>query len=269
MWDKQVKPAVLIANTEHSSSRFLIMLSLLLMTITVMLVSVTPVYATSACCMQNEFMLVTQKGVQTVSFRHDWITRTERAAQSAYKDGDYYLAKRLWAALANEGHADSAYKLGMLYDMGEHVAYDSGQAVYWYQHAAEQGHRQAQHNLAVAYANGEGVELDISMALKWWQLAALQGNPDSQYNLGIIFAMGSHGVQKNLDKAKQWWRKAAINGDALAQYNLGTLYANGEGHVRSYCEATRWWEKSADAGVKQASWALEVIKTHREYSACW
>jgi hypothetical protein len=76
-------------------------------------------------------------------------------------------------------------------------------------------------------------------------------------------------VKKNLEKAKKWWRKAAMKGDPMAQYNLGTIYANGEGHVRSYCEAIRWWEKSASSGVKQASWALEVIKTRRDFHACW
>ena len=55
----------------------------------------------------------------------------------------------------------------------------------------------------------------------------------------------------------------------MAQYNLGTIYVNGEDEVTSYCEAMRWWEKSAEKGVQQASWALEVIKSRRDYQSCW
>jgi TPR repeat protein len=269
MRQQQTQIAISVDNKAESNTR-LIMTTLLVVLMTCLLFSITSKsHAGNHCCMLNELDLVTSQGVMSISYQAGWKEKLRKQAKAAFLDGDYHLARRLWRALAYQGDTDAAFRLGMAYDTGKTVQHDARKAAYWYRRAAEQGHRHAQHNLAVAYANGEGVELDIKQAIKWWKMAARQGNSDSQYNLGIIYAMGSHGVERNIAKAKQWWRKAAMNGDAMAQYNLGTLYANVGGQVRSYCEATRWWEKSANAGIKQASWALEVIKTHKEYTACW
>ena len=213
--------------------------------------------------------LLKHEQTKSVGYQLPWIERLTKVSEEAFNDDEHALAMRIWQTLADAGDSESAYKLGMLYDMGgDGVEQDATQAAFWYLQAAKAGHLHAQHNLAAAYASGDGVEMDISLALVWWKRAARTGNSDSQYNLGIVYAMGVHGVKKNLDQAKKWWRKAAMKGDPMAQYNLGTIYANGE-DVRSYCEATRWWEKSALMGVQQASWALEVIKTRHDYHSCW
>ncbi|MGD8927096.1 MAG: tetratricopeptide repeat protein [Thioalkalispiraceae bacterium] len=214
--------------------------------------------------------LVKDRQVHTLGYQVAWTKDLTGMAESAYKQDEFVLARRVWQILAEAGDTKAAFKLAMLYDAGAYgVEQDSTMAAHWYLQAAKAGHLHAMHNLAVAYANGEGVEMDISKAMEWWQRAAKVGNSDSQYNLGILYAMGTYGVKKNLDKAKKWWRKAAVKGDPMAQYNLGTIYANGEGLVRSYCEAMRWWEKSANSGVRQASWALAVIKTRQDFHACW
>ena len=202
-----------------------------------------------------------------IGYRDSWIERVGKMAREAIQADEPYLAQRLWTAMAQEGVADGAYNLGMLYDSGNGVEHDSVRAAYWYRRAAEAGHLHAQHNLAVAYANGDGVEMDFNKALAWWTLAASSGNADSQYNLGIVYATGVHGVAKNLKMAKKWWHMAAMKGDPMAQYNLGTIYAS-EDQVSSYCEAMRWWQKSAEKGIQQANWALEMIKSRHDYRAC-
>ena len=202
-----------------------------------------------------------------IGYRHGWIERVGEMAKEAIQADEPYLAQRLWTAMAQEGVAEGAYHLAMLYDSGNGIAHDSVRAAYWYRRAAEAGHLHAQHNLAVAYANGDGVEMDFNKALAWWTLAASSGNADSQYNLGIVYATGVHGVAKNLKMAKKWWRMAAMKGDPMAQYNLGTIYAS-EGQVSSYCEAMHWWQKSAEKGIQQANWALEMIKARHDYRAC-
>lgn len=233
------------------------------------LLSVTKVNAATHTANDAHSALVQDKYARTVGYQTSWVENLSGMAEEAFNDDEYPMAKRIWKMLAEQGNADAAYKLGMLYDTGvDGVEQDAAEAAQWYLQAAQKGHLHAQHNLAVAYASGDGVEMDISKALVWWKRAAQTGNSDSQYNLGIVYAMGVHGVKKNLDKAKKWWRKAAMKGDPMAQYNLGTIYANGE-DVRSYCEATRWWEKSARKGVEQASWALEIIKTRQDYQSCW
>ena len=215
-------------------------------------------------------LLQKHRYAQTVGYNTDWTRQIKGVAEKAYKEDEYALAYRMWSMLAEAGNADAAYKLGMLFDIGNSdIRQDARRAAHWYMQAARAGHLHAQHNLAVAYASGDGVELDISKAISWWERAARQGNSDSQYNLGIVYAMGTHGIRRNLEQAKTWWRKAAMKGDPMAQYNLGTIYANGDGHVRSYCEAIRWWEKSASKGIQQASWALELVKTRQDFRACW
>ncbi|MBI3563504.1 MAG: sel1 repeat family protein [Gammaproteobacteria bacterium] len=189
-------------------------------------------------------------------------------ANHAYDEGEVYLAFRLWSALAEQGHADAAFKLGMLYDRGEVVEHDASRAAYWYKQAAQSGNALAQHNLGVAYANGDGVEINMEAAMEWWIKAAQQGNVDSQYNLGIVYAMGSHGYQRDTIKAAQWWRRAANKGDAMAQYNLGALYANGDKAVRDVCEALHWLSQSAAHGIPQATQVLEAVKSQREAGTC-
>ncbi len=225
--------------------------------------------ASSRSAYQYQTSEIKRAHVQTVGFHLAWIERFSGMAEDAFDEEHYPLARRIWIALAQQDHAEAAYKLGMMNDMGLGMERNAVIAAQWYRQAAENGNVHAQHNLAVAYANGDGVEMNINGAMYWWQLAAASGNADSQYNLGIVYAMGVHGVQKNIDEAKKWWRKAAIEGDPMAQYNLGTIYANGEDQIKSYCEAMRWWEKSAQKGIQQASWALEIIKTRQDYLACW
>jgi len=227
------------------------------------------VVASSRSAYQYQDTAITRAQVQTVGYHLAWVERLSGVAEDAFEQEHHQLARRVWTALAEQSHAEAAYKLGMMYDMGLGVNRDATTATHWYRRAAENGNVHAQHNLAVAYANGDGVDMNIDHAMRWWQQAARSGNADSQYNLGIVYAMGVHGIKKNIDEAKKWWRKAAINGDPMAQYNLGTIYANGEDQVKSYCEAMRWWEKSAQKGIQQATWALEIIKTRQDYLACW
>jgi uncharacterized protein len=189
-------------------------------------------------------------------------------ANQAYDDGEIYLAQRMWLGLAEQGHGDAAFKVGMLYDRGETVAPDPKQAASWYARAAKSGNVYAQHNLGVAYANGDGVEANIITAVEWWLKAAEHGNVDSQYNLGIVYAMGTQGYARDITKAAQWWRRAALKGDAMAQYNLGALYANGDKNLRNVCEAMHWLQQSASRGVTQANEVLETIKVQQESSRC-
>lgn len=203
-----------------------------------------------------------------IGYRQANFDKIYAQANQAYDAGEIHLAYRLWQGIAEQDHADAAFKLGMLHDRGDGVEHDASIAAHWYLRAALVGHHYAQHNLGVAYANGDGVEIDIRAAISWWQRAAEQGNVDSQYNLGIVYALGTHGITQNTEMAESWWRKAAQGGDPMAQYNLGALYANGTNGVRNVCEAVLWLEKSAKNGITQAKDIMDVVKKESGYSAC-
>jgi len=111
---------------------------------------------------------------------------------AAYQAGNVSLAFKEFSASAKDGHADSQYNLGLMYEYGIGVGKDEREAIAWYQKSAEQGNSNAQYNLAVLYENGRGSDV-------------------------------------NFERAYQWYRKAAEQGDALAVGNLGMLYLRGQG----------------------------------------
>ena len=93
-------------------------------------------------------------------------------AQSAYNQGNYAEAVRIWRPLAARGDTRSEYMLGKAYDRGQGVAQNYAVAAQWYLRAAEQGLPEAQADLGTMYASGHGVPLDYALAIKWWDRAA-------------------------------------------------------------------------------------------------
>ena len=57
----------------------------------------------------------------------------------AYDKGDYATAFDLFSKAAELGLAFSQFNLGLMYDKGQGVAQDDGQAVIWYRKAADNG----------------------------------------------------------------------------------------------------------------------------------
>jgi len=93
-------------------------------------------------------------------------------AWAAYQRGDYATALQLWQPRALLGVAFAQNNLGMLYEHGQGVPQDYGEAAKWYRLAAEQGNPTAQSNLASMYYVGEGVPQDYVQAYMWISLAA-------------------------------------------------------------------------------------------------
>ena len=97
------------------------------------------------------------------------------AGLEAYKRGDYATAYKEWLPLAEQGHADAQFNLGLMYAKGEGVPQDDAEAVKWYRLAAEQGEARAQTNLGFMYYKGEGVPENYVRAFAWINLVAAQG----------------------------------------------------------------------------------------------
>jgi TPR repeat protein len=152
---------------------------------------------------------------------HDNAKQLEEANQ-AYKNKNYQKAFVLYSLLAEQGHTDAQFSLGRMYDHGEGVSHDTGQAVQWYRKAAEQGNAKAQFNLGVMYANGEGVNKDKVKTFQWYRKAAEQGYTNAQFNLGWMYEKGD-GVSQAKEQAIYWYKKAAEQGDTDAQNRLTYL----------------------------------------------
>ena len=158
---------------------------------------------------------------------------------------------------AEQGDADSQFKLGVMYDNGLGVPENDAEAVRWFRLAAEQGNIEAQFILGRMYTNGDGVPQDTAEAARWHRLAAENGYVDAQTILGFRYSLGL-GVPKDFAEAARWFQLAAEQRDAEAQYNLGVMYENGEGVPQDDAEAARWLRLAAEQGHPEAQLNLGV-----------
>ncbi len=132
--------------------------------------------------------------------------------QAAYDSGDYQTAIAEWQPLAEAGHADGQFGMGLLYANGFGVPLDDEQALNWYLLAAAQSHAEAQCNIAVMYANGWGVPQSDEEAFKWYSLAADQGVTPAQIGVAKMYS-GGFGVAQDKVQAHKWFTIAAELGD--------------------------------------------------------
>ena len=146
-----------------------------------------------------------------------------------------------------------------MYDAGEGVPQDDGEAVKWFRLAADQGDALAQYSLGDMYRTGEGVPQDYGEAVKWFRLAADQGDASAQNNLGVMYEYG-RGVPQDYGEAVKWYRLAADQGDALAQNNLGLMYAKGEGVPQNYIQAHMWLNLAGARGNEKARKTRDIVK---------
>lgn len=69
------------------------------------------------------------------------------------------------------------------------------------------------------YEQGQGVPQNYGEALRWYRKAAGQGYASAEYNLGNMYYYG-RGVTQDQAEAVRWYRKAADHGDEYAQQVL-------------------------------------------------
>ena len=176
----------------------------------------------------------------------------------AYLAQDYGAALDAWRPLAEDGHAEAQFGIGLCYENGRSVERDLTLAAVWYRKAAEQGLDEAQFNLGNLYLNAEGVPQDLAEAVRWFRRAAEQGMTHAQVNLGYSYETGS-GVAKDAEKAVSWYRRAAEQNFSQAQYYLGAAYERGNGVKEDLPLAAAWYGRAADQGIVLAVNRLEVL----------
>jgi hypothetical protein len=127
---------------------------------------------------------------------------------TAYQDGDYAEALRLWRPLANQGNAIAQAELGVMYTYGRGVPQNDAQAVAWLSKAAAQGNAWGEGRLGQMYLNGQGVQRDYAQAHMWLRKGAEQGDSLSQDSLGYLYETGK-GVPQDYIQAHMWYNLAA------------------------------------------------------------
>ena len=112
-----------------------------------------------------------------------------------------FLALVIVSALAVRASAGPFEDGGIAYDRGDH-----GTALQLWQPLAEKGHMEAQYNLGVMYADGAGVPRDDAAAHMWFTLAAAQGFEDAQKAREILVRRMTHGQIEEARLMTREWR---------------------------------------------------------------
>jgi cell division septation protein DedD len=144
-----------------------------------------------------------------------------QSALAAYRRGDFVVALKELRPLARAGMSEAQSVLALMYEYGQGVAADMGQAVQWYRRAAEGGHLGAQFILAGLYARGIGVPRDDAEALRWYRRAARRGHDEAQYQLARMLEDG-RGTAQDMATALHWYQEAAANGNRKAMQRLAS-----------------------------------------------
>ena len=113
--------------------------------------------------------------------------------------------------MAQNGDAESQYKLGLNYIYGTDVPKDPAKAAEWFSKANDQDYLPARRELGILLASGEGVEQDFDKAVQYLSDAADQLDPSALYHLGIMYEHGI-GLEKDLQKAVRMLAYAAEMG---------------------------------------------------------
>ena len=113
--------------------------------------------------------------LSTVSIGMSWSGDYQKGLDAA-QNGNYTAALKEWRPLAEQGHSESQFVLGLLYRNGKGVEKDFSTAIKWYLFAAENGHAKAQAKLGYMYVNGEGVNKNYVRAYMWGRLSEINEN---------------------------------------------------------------------------------------------
>ncbi len=133
------------------------------------------------------------------------------SGQSALARGDHASAAAHYLKAAENGHAEAAYTLGLLFSGGGQLPENKSEAFKWMRMSAEKGYAPAQEHLGMWYMVGGLVPEEPAEAVRWFRKAADQGERSAMYFLGTLYA-GGEGVPKDVDAALGWFQMAAAKG---------------------------------------------------------
>ena len=133
------------------------------------------------------------------------------AGVAAARAGDYTTALREWRPLAENGHRDAQFNLGLIYANGLGVARDDAEALAWYRRAAERGDAGAQHTVGEFYAFGRGVAPSNVQAVAWMTVAADNGAPKAELLDTLKSHMGAASLKQALRLADEVRRQCRVD----------------------------------------------------------
>ena len=153
-------------------------------------------------------------------------------------------------ALANKGHAEAQYHVGMMHNNGIGTRQDPRQAFEWFQKAAASNDPLGAYKLG-CYYDGQGagiVTADSNEALKYKLVAAKAGYSLAQHDVANLYDR-----QGNSEEALKWWKMAGDQGYPRALYSLSMAYSAGKGTPRDLSLSYAYFKLSTLAPRKNVN----------------
>lgn len=137
-------------------------------------------------------------------------------AKTRAKNREKYIldAHKIVKKLVSNHSTEATFYLADCYSCGLlGLEVDPKEAFILYQTAAKAGHAQSAYRVAVCYEMGQedggGTRRDPNKAVHWYQRAATLGDTPAMYKLGVIQLKGLLGQPKNPKEALNWLKRAA------------------------------------------------------------
>lgn len=161
------------------------------------------------------------------------------------------------------------YFLAKLFEKGQHVTRNVGEAIRLYQLSVQQENEPynpisglASYRLGKIYLDGEAVPRDISLALHWLNFSAEKKNQYAEYTLGKLYLKGEI-VTKDIGRAIEFLKRSAMQENqlcnpicGLALYQLGKIYLTGKDIPKDVETALRYLNAAAEQGSQYAEYTL-------------
>ena len=199
------------------------------------------------------YKLAAEQGVATAQFIvglayyfGDWSSIAKQNFQEAAQ----------WLRLsANQGNPNAQFYLGQIYHQGGVLERGQQNEFEWRKISDKDRIAEKQLPLWLGDNTENEVAQDFGEALKWYQLAADQDNLDAQFALGLMYLKGQ-GVPKDHEEGMEWIESASEHDHPAALYHLGLAYDLGDG-VEPDDEYSNWnYEIAAEYGHSGARFGM-------------
>ncbi|MDX1570000.1 MAG: hypothetical protein R3200_05895 [Xanthomonadales bacterium] len=172
---------------------------------------------------------------------------------------------------AERGDATAQYQLGNIYQQGLYEQpVDLGQALNWYQAAADQDHRDACFNVALITLRilpRQNQSPRADLGLPALEKAAKLGDTEALAFLGDVLITGEGSVPMDSERGARCLEQAGEAGETKAFRVLGAHLMNGDRLAADPRRANQLFKRAAEAGDPEAMFQLGVsLQTGRGVS---
>jgi hypothetical protein len=163
---------------------------------------------------QRTQLLLAKKMVQASMILADDGGRADPKTKNKNREKYILEAYKIVKKLVSGHSTDATFYLADCYSCGLlGLEADAKEAFVLYQTAAKAGHAQSAYRVAVCYEMGQeeggGTKRDANKAVQWYQRAATLGDTPAMYKLGVIQLKGLLGQPRNPKEALKWLKRAA------------------------------------------------------------